>query len=66
MALYLCREDMEKKIVKDDQGSLEISIRDSCSENRAPDGRFRDPLEDSFFHVSHYTTANRFRVEKFS
>jgi hypothetical protein len=64
MALYLCRKDVKKKIVKDDHGSLEIRIRYPCSEDGAPGIGFRDALKESFFHVSHYITVNRFRIEK--
>ncbi len=44
VTLYLGREDMEEKIVIDQQGALQIGIRHSGSEDRAPHRRVRDAL----------------------
>lgn len=50
MALYLCRKDMEEKVVKDQHRSLQIGIWNSCSKDGTPNCRFRNALKDSFLH----------------
>jgi hypothetical protein len=44
VTLYLGREDMEKKVVIDQQGTLQVGIRHSGSEDRAPHRRIGDAL----------------------
>ena len=51
MALHLCREEMEEKVVEDQHRSFQIGIRHSGSEDRSPDRRVCDPLEHSLFHL---------------
>jgi len=36
VALYPGREDMEEKVIIDQQGALQVGIRHSSSEDRAP------------------------------
>ncbi len=36
MTLYLGREDMKEKVIIDQQGALQVGIRHSGSEDRAP------------------------------
>ena len=52
MAFHLRWEDMEEKIVKDYHGSFQIGIRNSGSKDRTPHYRVRDPLQNTFFHLS--------------
>ena len=50
MTLYLGREDMEEKVIVDQQGTLQVGIRHSGSEDRAPQCRIRDALQNSSLH----------------
>jgi hypothetical protein len=50
VTLYLGWEDMEEKVVIDQQGTLQVGIRNSGSENRAPHRRMRNALQDSSLH----------------
>jgi hypothetical protein len=39
VTLYLGREEMEEKVVIDQQGTLQVGVRHSGSENRSPQCR---------------------------